>query len=126
MAYYVTRGINRYSKSGTKINPATKKFDNLTDARAYAYKLVQKTKNSVGVFIDPNTKKRWDVGLGIVWIMKNLNDEREYGAVQYGQPNMDWPDTMYWRTDTLSKKYRAWESHWTILNPDGTLGKKYR
>ena len=122
--YYVTRGKYLYTKTGSKINPATKGFDSIVDARAYAYRLVEKTKESFGVFIDPNTHKRWDVGLGIVWIMKDNPDNEEIATIQWGQPNMDWPNTMYYKTP--SKKYNWTYHHWTVLNKDGRLGKKYR
>lgn len=119
MTYYVTRGINLYRKSGSPIDEGLKKFDNIDDARAYAIKLVSKDRDRFGYFIDPKTKKMWEVGLGIVFITKSLRG-KEIGNVQYGQPNIRFPEGWYWHTVT------GIEPHWSLLNKNGTIKKKYR
>ena len=119
MVYYVTRGPGLYTKSGSPIDEGLKKFDNIDDARAYAIRLASEYRDRVGYFIDPKTKRRWEVGLGVAWITKSLK-ENEIGGVQYGQPYMMFPKGWYWHTTT------GIESHWYLLNKNGTIKKKYR
>ena len=119
MTYYVTRGPGLYTKSGNPIDEGMKKFDNIDDARAYAIKLASKYQDKFGYFIDPKTKKRWEVGLGVVFISKSMKG-KEIGTILYGQPNLKYLKGWYWHTVT------GYESHWSLLNKNGTIKKKYR
>ncbi len=119
MTYYVTKGENRFSKSGRPIPTGLRRFDNIVDARKYAITLTEKYRDRDGYFIDPKTKNTWEVGLGVTFILRSLKGE-EIGNVQYGQPNLAFPKGYYWHT------VERYESHWSLLNKDGTIKKKYR
>ena len=58
MTYYVSKGNNRFSKSGNPIPTGLKKFDSIDKARSYAITLTEKYRDRIGYFIDPKTKKK--------------------------------------------------------------------
>lgn len=94
--YYVTRGSNRTTLSGQKVNPATKGFDSLDKARAYGYRLVEEYKGKKGYFNGLYRKDK--VGLDIAFISKDSPNNPEFATIIWGKPNIYYPDGVYYVT----------------------------
>lgn len=94
--YYVTRGSNRTTLSGKKVDPATKGFDSLDKARSYGYKLVEEYKGKTGYFNGLYRKEK--VGLDIAYISRDSPSTPEFAVVVWGKPNIYYPNGVYYMT----------------------------
>lgn len=81
VVYYVMRDENIYY-NGRKLNSITKSFNNIKQARAYAYSIVMKSKGKTGYVVE-NGRKR-SIELDIIWIHKGSIRSSPYGCVSYG------------------------------------------
>lgn len=109
--YYVSRGKSRLY-NGKKVDPATKGFNSLDKAREYGCKLVSE-------YIGKKDKVH-GIGLDIAFIMKDSPDNEEFATVQWGKPNLYYPEGFWyitWPKNGNNQEY--------LIQKNGLIIKRY-